>query len=188
MVWGSGLAVIVIAAGLQNFHYRSFHDVAGIEELPPNDLTVVLAGGRGRIKQALELVAQGRSKKLVIIGAGAALEEIIPQREWPVGVAKDLVQIETESNSTFQNALKIRDFVLSQHLREVTVVTSFYHVLRTRLILRRVLPRWTNVSVVGVQTANYKAEGFWIHPLSLRLSAEETLKYVWYWLVIPQIL
>lgn len=176
--------------GLQAFVRLSFETIPEVESTPPNDLMVVLAGGKGRIRHALELIAEGRSKRLLIIGAGQgiSIENIIPVGEWPVGVAKDLVEIENESNSTYENSLKIRELVLAEQLKEVIIVTSFYHALRTKLILKRMLPRWTNISVVGVTTQNFQQEGFWTHGLSLRLAIEETLKLVWYWAVLPQIL
>src|SRR5689334_8444008 len=89
-VLGSALTVATVALGVYLFMRLSFGNVPEIDQTPPNDLTVVLAGGRNRIRQALDLIGQGRSKRLLIIGAGQGItaDQIIPSKDWPVGVAR----------------------------------------------------------------------------------------------------
>ncbi len=184
-------SVVALGLGIHQYVRVSFESIPEIgESTPPGGLIVVLAGGQGRIRQSLQLIAEGKSKRLLIIGAGqgVTLERIISEKDWPVGVSKDSVKIENESHSTYENVLKIREMVLLEQLREVSVVTSYYHALRTQMMLTRLLPRWTQVTLMGVMTPNFRQEKFWLHGISIELAILESLKFAWYWAMLPQIL
>ena len=116
------------------------------------DAVVVLSGGRKfRLEKGLELVARNVSDTLVISDGEA--------RGWPEanrlcdGAADGftVVCFTPEPYSTQGEAQAVRRLARERNWRSVTVVTSTFHVFRTRMLFERCLDG--HVDVVG---ARYK--------------------------------
>jgi uncharacterized SAM-binding protein YcdF (DUF218 family) len=99
------------------------------ESLMQNDTIFVLTGDERRIPYALKKLEDLQYGNLYIIGAGA---ENITEREH--------VRVETESKSTYQNALAIKHIVEQNHLNRIVIITTEDHMNRSLYLLRDVLP------------------------------------------------
>jgi len=106
------------------------------------DCAVVVTGGPGRVREGLDLLAQGQVRKLIISGVHprANLREIFPQ--WPFygSLATDDVILERRSTTTYGNAVQSLPLVEAMHCRSVVLITSQVHMRRTYRTFRRVFP------------------------------------------------
>lgn len=94
----------------------------------PGDSIFVLTGDARRIPFAMRITRNNPNTDLHIIGAGA------PE------IADKTVSIESESKSTYQNALAIRDIVRNAGLDRIVLVTSEDHMNRARYLVKQELP------------------------------------------------
>ena len=99
------------------------------ESLMQNDTIFVLTGDERRIPYALKKLEDLQYGQLYIIGAGA---NKISEREH--------VRIETESKSTYQNALAIKHIVKENNLNRIVIITTEDHMNRAEYLVRHELP------------------------------------------------
>ncbi len=100
-----------------------------------------LTGGRNRIAKALELLNQGVGDRLLIsgvrrgtsLGLIAAREDIILKDGQPVDLGY-------QATDTVGNAREVRAWAAKYGMEKLAVVTSFYHIPRSRLELEHAMP------------------------------------------------
>lgn len=95
----------------------------------PDDSIFVLTGDERRIPFAMRQMQKYPDADLYIIGAGA-----------PISYAANNIKIETESKSTYQNALAIKDIVQRAGLDRLVLVTTEDHMSRAKYLLRTEIP------------------------------------------------
>jgi uncharacterized SAM-binding protein YcdF (DUF218 family) len=95
----------------------------------PDDSIFVLTGDSRRIPFAARQMRKNPNARMYVIGAGAS------------GASKsDRVVIESDSKSTYQNALAIRRIALGHGLERIVLVTTVDHFNRAKYLVRRELP------------------------------------------------
>jgi uncharacterized SAM-binding protein YcdF (DUF218 family) len=145
----------------------------------PADGIVVLTGGASRIADAIELLAAGRGKRLLISGvhpttSSNELARLSPAyRHWMLCC----VDLGHAAVNTTGNAIETRQWVADQGFRSVIVVTSNYHMPRTMAELRRRMP---DVALVPfpVVTDKMRSEAWWSSAPTAKLLFSEYLKYI----------
>lgn len=117
------------------------------ESLLQNDTIFVLTGDERRIPYALRKLENLQYGNLYIIGAGT---ENLTERPH--------VNIESESKSTYQNALAIQKITQQQNLDRIVIITTEDHMNRALYLLRDVLPETDIVpcpaSLTGMSSPN----------------------------------
>lgn len=94
------------------------------------DAMVVLGGGYGeRIERAAELFKAGAAPRLILTGAGDAIDNkrLLVAR----GVPAEVIELEAASMSTKQNAQFTIPLLRARGARRVILVTSWYHSRRS---------------------------------------------------------
>ena len=140
------LAATFTLAGLS---WQFLREYKAVKSFRPNswvedhsaDCAVVLTGGPGRVREGMDLLAQGRVQKLIISGVhpGASLREIFP--EFPFyGLQKDDVILERRSGTTYGNAQQTLVLVEALHCRDLILVTSYLHMHRASRTFGGVFP------------------------------------------------
>ena len=145
----------------------------------PADGIVVLTGGASRITDAIELLAAGRGKRLLISGvhpttSSSELARLSPAyRRWMTCC----VDLGHAAINTTGNAIETRQWVTDRGFRSVIVVTSNYHMPRTMAELRRRMP---DVALVPfpVITDKMRSEAWWSSTSTAKLLFSEYLKYL----------
>ncbi len=96
----------------------------------PNDSIFVLTGDQRRIPFAIRKTQEFPDANLYIIGAGAPIQFDTSGR----------TTIESESKSTYQNALAIKDIVIKHNLDRIVVITTEDHINRAIHLIKTELP------------------------------------------------
>ncbi|MBI3543296.1 MAG: YdcF family protein [Deltaproteobacteria bacterium] len=164
------------------------------QELPPSaqlgdaykpaDVVVVLTGGRGRIRKALELYEKGYGKMLYISGTDrqVQMKEILKELRWVGPVDDSHIILENISTNTLQNAYQVNRFVTEQGLKRILLVTSIYHVRRAHYIFRKVLPRDVQIDVSWFEQAPFEAPVWWTHWNGIWVTMSEFFKFFYAYL------
>jgi uncharacterized SAM-binding protein YcdF (DUF218 family) len=178
------LIVLAMFIGLVAFVAGFLWFVAGVptEEVSidrPADGIVVLTGGASRITDAIELLAAGRGKRLLISGvhpttSSSELARLSPAYGRWMTCCVDLGHA---AINTTGNAIETKHWVSDRGFRSVIVVTSNYHMPRTMAELRRRMP---DVALVPfpVVTDKMRSEAWWSSPPTAKLLFSEYLKYI----------
>ncbi|MGV6874825.1 YdcF family protein [Pseudochelatococcus sp. B33] len=105
------------------------------------DGIVVLTGGSQRIADAAALLADGRARRMLITGVNeATTREEIAVKHPVVAGQGCCVDLDYRALNTVGNAIETRRWVESNNFHSLIVVTSTYHMPRTLLELKNVLP------------------------------------------------
>jgi len=173
---------IVIAAALICFGFGWFVWQLPAEEIALDrnaDGIVVLTGGASRVEDAIELLAAGRGKRLLISGVHPATTTAEIARFNP-GYARLVaccIDLDYAAVNTVTNAVGTRRWVEERGFRSLIVVTSAYHMPRTLTELHRQMP---GIELVAfpVVTDKLRNEPWWSSPPIARLILSEYAKYV----------
>ncbi len=126
---------------------RFGHWLVETDEPAPADVIIVLGGQSGhRIVKGRELYAAGLAERIAITGPNAEY----PEFEEPtyvrwlhlldrVGMPEDRIDLLSPSNSTFDDAVLVRDYLHRTGHRSALVVTDPYHTKRAGWVIRRML-------------------------------------------------
>ena len=143
------------------------------------DGIVVLTGGASRISDAIELLAAGRGKRLLISGVHrttttAEIARINPRYE---GLVACCVDLDYSAVNTVGNAIETRRWARARGFTSLIVVTSAYHMPRTMAELEKQMP---DVALVPfpVVTEKLRNEPWWASGPTARLILSEYAKFV----------
>jgi uncharacterized SAM-binding protein YcdF (DUF218 family) len=177
----STFVLCAAAALLLGFGFLWFIWRVPADEIPLNrnaDGIVALTGGASRIADAIELLASGRGKRLLISGANRAtnsneISRLNPEFERWVRCCVDI----DRSLNTLGNAIETRRWAQSRGFRSLIVVTSNYHMPRALAEIAHQLP---GVALVPfpVVTDRQRADPWWTGGATARLMLSEYVKYI----------
>src|SRR5947207_2672897 len=143
------------------------------------DGIVVLTGGASRISDAIELLANGHGKRLLISGvhrttSSAEIARNNPRYESLVACCVDL---DHSAINTVGNAIETRRWARDRGFTSLIVVTSAYHMPRTMAELGQQMP---DVALVPfpVVTEKLRNEPWWASGPTARLILSEYAKFV----------
>ena len=136
----AGTCAVAWLAGLLWFATGLPSSVAEPERV--TDAIVVLTGGSGRVHRGLQLLADKRARKLFISGVyrGVDVQELLRVSRRSPGDLECCVALGYEADSTRGNARETASWMREQGLRSLRLVTAAYHMPRSLLEFRRVLP------------------------------------------------
>jgi uncharacterized SAM-binding protein YcdF (DUF218 family) len=173
------LAVAFVATGAGFIGFLS--QLRGTETKPPRnaDGIVVLTGGASRVSDAVELLAGGYGRRLLISGvhplSGASdISRSLPDNQSLLNCCVDL---DRSAINTRSNAAETRRWVHEKGFKSLIVVTSNYHMPRAIVELSHAMPDITLIpfAVVGDK---WREEPWWSNGGTLRLVLSEYVKYV----------
>ena len=110
-------------------------------DAPKADAVAVLTGAPGRLEQGLEVLRQGKARRLLLSGADPAvtkpdLVRLVPDRAKLVRCCVDLDSTPVDTRS---NAEETRRWLDRHRYKSVRLVTSDWHMRRAGYEFRRVL-------------------------------------------------
>src|SRR5580704_5313945 len=119
------------------------------------DGIVVLTGGTSRVTDALELLAAGRGKRLLISG----------------------VNLDYSALNTLGNAVETRRWVIDRGFHSLIIVTSAYHMPRALAEIAHQLPDVVLIPF-PVVADRLRVEPWWSNSTTTRLVLSEYFKYL----------
>ncbi|MFZ5739397.1 uncharacterized SAM-binding protein YcdF (DUF218 family) [Rhodopseudomonas thermotolerans] len=171
------LGFVAAAGGFVMF----LSQLRGAEQQPRHDADgiVVLTGGSSRVSDAVELLAAGYGKRLLISGVhrmnGARdISRSVPEsRDW----FSCCVDLDRSAVDTRSNAAETRRWVQERGFRSLIVVTSNYHMPRAIAEMSHAMPDVELIpfAVIGDK---WRDEPWWTSGGTLRLLLSEYAKYV----------
>jgi uncharacterized SAM-binding protein YcdF (DUF218 family) len=143
------------------------------------DGIVVMTGGAARISDAIELLATGHGKRLLISGVHRATSSVEIARINPryEGLVACCVDLDHSAINTVGNAIETRRWARDRGFSSLIVVTSAYHMPRTMAELGKQMP---DVALVPfpVVTGKLRNEPWWASGPTAKLILSEYAKFV----------
>ena len=173
----SAIVFVTAAIGFVGFLSK----LRGAEMKPAGnaDGIVVLTGGSSRVSDAMELLAGGYGKRLLISGvhptnAVSDISRSLPDNQSLLSCCVDL---DRSAINTRSNAAQTRRWARDRGFKSLIVVTSNYHMPRAIVELSHAMPDVALIpfAVVGDR---WRDEPWWTSGATLRLLLSEYAKYV----------
>ena len=183
------LAMVFVGAAIGFIGFLS--QLRGAEIRPDRnaDGIVVLTGGSSRVSDAMELLAGGYGKRLLISGvhptnAASDISRSLPDNSPPDNSLPDnqtllscCVDLDRSAVNTRSNAAETRRWAHDRGFKSLIVVTSNYHMPRAIVEMSHAMPDIALIpfAVVGDK---WRDEPWWTSGATLRLLLSEYAKYV----------
>ena len=144
------------------------------------DGIVVLTGGTSRVADALELLAAGRGKRLLISGVnpGTTTADIAHQTVGYDKLLKCCVDLDYSAINTLGNAVETRRWAIDRGFHSLVIVTSSYHMPRALAEISHQLPDVTLIPF-PVVSDRLRLEPWWSNGATTRLVLSEYFKYLY---------
>lgn len=136
------IVVGVVALWLVGFGGFLFQASRNVSRPAHFDAIVVLTGGPDRVEAALRLLTNGTADQLLVSGAGGKtdLADLAHLAGMNASPLEGQVTLGHAAHSTRGNALETVSWVREHGVRSLLVVTSWFHMPRALIELRRVMP------------------------------------------------
>ena len=171
------MALVGVATGFVGF-LSQLRD-AEIKPARSADGIVVLTGGSSRVSDAMELLADGYGKRLLISGVHPTNGTIDISRSLTdnQSLLSCCVDLDRSAVNTRSNAEETRRWAHERGFRSLIVVTSNYHMPRAIVELSHAMPDVQLIPFVVVGD-KWRDEPWWASGPTLRLVLSEYVKYV----------
>tara|TARA_R110002124_G_scaffold64985_2_gene177457 strand:- start:262434 stop:263042 length:609 start_codon:yes stop_codon:yes gene_type:complete len=157
--------VVLWALGFMAFIAYSYFlpqpKIAEIMERP----IIILTGDVGRIEAGLSLAQSINSPAIFITGVDKRLDKTTIIEKWASGATdslEDKIDIDHDALNTFGNAEQSKLWLNAHNYTQAIVVTSSYHLPRTKAVMRDNLPKLTLTGYpVSIEHLNPTKLKFW---------------------------
>ena len=173
------LAIVFVTAAVGFVGFLS--QLHGTESKPARraEGIVVLTGGSSRVSDAMELLADGYGKRLLISGVHPTNDasDISRSLSDNQSLLRCCVDLDRSAVNTRSNATETRRWVRERGFKSLIVVTSNYHMPRAIVEMSHAMPDIALIpfAVVGDK---WRDEPWWTSGATLRLLLSEYVKYV----------
>ena len=178
---GAGLGTLALITG-----FLIFVGALARHERTPTDRVdgiVALTGGAQRIGDAIDLLAGGYGRRLLITGVNerTSRDEIARLNPTQRALIACCVDLDYRARNTIGNAIETRRWMRAHRFNTVAVVTSNYHMPRTLIELDHALLDSDRILPHPVVTEAFDADRWWQSPPAAKLAAFEYVKFLASW-------
>jgi uncharacterized SAM-binding protein YcdF (DUF218 family) len=140
----------------------------------PADGIVIFTGGETRLKVALSLFEQKKGKYLLVSGVNphSTLSEVVAQNP-----LRSHITLGYAARDTLGNAEETTAWVRDHNIKSLRLITSNYHMPRSLLELRHLLPE-VRIFPHPVVGKSFLQPKWWLDPSTLRLVIHEYNKFL----------
>ncbi len=202
-VWKWILLAATIALFILFFIYRNsilagigkFLTVAESAAVTPSNQTFFVLGGNGfeRGKGAALLAQEFPTAQFVCTGGGDSLNEMRAMglnftssqltRKCMIESGVDSLRVTElgKATSTFEESEEILTYCINNHLKEISVVSSDFHLFRLGMVFgEKFQEKGILVHFFGTETKDFKAQSWWTFEAGLITTFNEYIKIVYY--------
>jgi len=147
---------------------------------PHTEALVALTGGEYRVQTAIDLLAQNKADRLLITGVNPKIAPASVLARAPEEI-KAQITLGYQATTTKENAQETQGWVQHHHLKDITLVTSFYHMPRAYLEIKDLLPD-VKISFFTIWPKQFDQSMNWIYTRSAWQLFLEYHKYLYVWL------
>jgi len=147
----------------------------------PADVIITLSGDSERDLYAAELYRKGMAPKIIMTGCGSEAARMA-KRAVRAGVPEKDVLLEQKAESTYENAVFSKEIVLREKWESAIVVSSSYHMRRSKLVFERVFKN-TGVRLIycAATDSGFNTDGRCTSDNDRKIVKREYLKLFYYW-------
>jgi uncharacterized SAM-binding protein YcdF (DUF218 family) len=152
------------------------------------DCIVILSGERGeRVAYGVELYKKGFAPKIILSGgpgeAGYPESLLMKTQALSLGAGEGDIILETDSRSTFENAVRVVDIAKEQGFQSILLVTSPYHSRRALIhFTRRSARKGIRIIPCPVEDSWFNSKKWWLRQADTEKVAQEYLCLLWHML------
>ncbi|WP_340115913.1 YdcF family protein [Pelagibius sp. 7325] len=172
-------AGLLIAYGIGFLWFTTLLPTEAESDPRPTDAVVVLTGGSDRLGVALDLLSEDKGKKLFVSGVyrGVDVRQLLDLSQHSPEDLSCCVVLGYEADNTRGNAVETAAWMKEQGFTSLRLVTATYHMPRSLLEFRRLMPA---IEIVPhpVFPEHFKRENWWMWPGSSTLLITEYTKYL----------
>lgn len=151
-------------------------------------MIIVLSGEQGeRVETGVRLYRQGFAPRLLMTGGlvewNVSAADIMAWQAETLGVPPQDVVLERRATSTYENAIYSLEILREKGWRSAIVVTSPYHLRRTRFIFEKLFAGSNiRLSFHGTENPWLVPEKRWRQDRGMEVVGMEYFKLVWYFM------
>ena len=141
---------------------------------------IVLTGGKGRFEKGLSLLKEGKSNKMFISGVfpGLDLKKKYINTDQDMKLFECCIFNGNKALNTIENAYESSEWLRTNPAKEIFLVSSYYHLPRSKLIFEKYLPD-IKIHLVRPGYPNFKEESILNILFHLKVLFTEFLKIVY---------
>jgi len=170
---------LLVAYGIGFLWFTTLLPTEVVSDPRPTDAIVVLTGGSDRLGVALDLLSEDKGKKLFVSGVyrGVDVRQLLDLSQHSPADLSCCVVLGYEADNTRGNAIETAAWMKEQGFTSLRLVTATYHIPRSLLEFRRLMP---TIEIVQhpVFPEHFKRENWWMWPGSSTLLITEYTKYL----------
>ncbi|HWJ77150.1 MAG TPA: YdcF family protein [Niallia sp.] len=155
--------------------------LAGFDKPSKADAIIILSGDNGRLEKGVYLFNEGYAEKLILSNSNyldVKKNKIIEK------VPKSAIFHENKAVNTYSNAVYTKEIMKENRLNSAIVVTSNYHMLRSKYIFERV---YNDTSIKLFYSTSdvkgYNPNWWWLNEVGRDLVTTEYLKLLRYFII-----
>ena len=171
-LWLAGLAVFVE-------HVKTLDAAVTDPDPAPVDAIVVLTGGSERLRTGIDLLKEGKARKLFISGVhpGLTQERVLSSDPVPDDLRNCCIILGHAAESTEGNAEETQTWLALENYHSLRLVTANYHMPRSLLLFRALLP---DIAIVAhpITPESVRLDSWWLHSGTVSLLVTEFNKYI----------
>ncbi|MEQ8355387.1 MAG: YdcF family protein [Kiloniellaceae bacterium] len=173
------MAVVIVAYALGFLWFTTLMPTQADTDDRTTDAIVVLTGGSDRLSVALDLLNADKGGKLFVSGVYRSVDvrQLLDLSQYSPDDLSCCVVLGYEADNTRGNAIETAAWMQEQGFTSLRLVTATYHMPRSLLEFRRLMP---NIEIVPhpVFPEHFKNDDWWMWPGSSRLLITEYSKYL----------
>ena len=137
------------------------------------DAVIMVTGDKDRVSRTKSLIQNSDYKLYFISGVGAPkyLKKYLNSNN------KQTLVISTKAQSTHENAVEIGEWVQQYNLTKILLVTSNYHIPRTKMLIEYYSPK-LNIEIEPTFNFNFNLSNWYKSSFTLKILLSEYTKYL----------
>lgn len=152
-----------------------------VNQSPQNaDAIIALSGNEGKLRMEYAcFLYQSHYAPYLIVSGDRQICNIMSNYAEKQGVPLDAIIIEDSSFSTYENAVHTREVMISKGFKSAIVVSSDYHMRRTRFNFNNVY-KGTGIKLFfcGCQTPYFNPQRWWNNKQGVEITINEYFKLI----------